>query len=394
MPSGLDRTDRTILTGAAILLVVLAVATALLKPSGQQGRAGYPSSYSTQWDGAKAAYLLLQELGYDVERWNESPLALGEDAEDQVLVLANPLQPPTPEETAALRRFLESGGQILATGGTAATLLPDAQEFFENDAAEEVAFTALIPSPLTAGAKKISMTPPFGWRPNRVNQIVVYGNKDTAAVVTYAVGKGRVIWWGSPSPLTNRGLNESGNLALFLNCLGGPDKEILWDEYFHGARGDFWSYIGKTPLPWVCVQLGLGLLLIFMTYSRRYGTIRMPGKISRLSPLEFVDTLGSLYRTAHAGSAAVRVAYQRFRFQLTRQLGLASNAPAAEMAKAASQTLGWEEVPLLGGLLRAERGARSIDLKDAEALEIVKELDDYAMRLETRRKPEEKRESE
>jgi hypothetical protein len=393
MPSGLDRTDRAILIGAAVVLVVLAIATAMLNPSRQGGRAGYPSSYSTKWDGAKAAYLLLEELGYNVKRWNEPPTALGDDAKNQVLILANPMQLPERDEAAALQRFLERGGEILATGENAAMLLPDAQLFVESDEVDYVRFPALIPSPLTVGAKEISMTAPFAWRPQGVHQIVVYGNNETAAVVTYSVGKGRVIWWGSPSPLTNRGLKESGNLALFLNCVGSG-KEILWDEYFHGARGDLGSYLAKTPLPWVCVQLGLGLLLIFVTYSRRYGTIRMPGKISRLSPLEFVDTLGSLYGTAHAGSASVRVAYQRFRFQLTRQLGLQTNSPAAEIAKAAHQALGWEETALLGSLLRAERGSRSIELKDTDALEIAQELHDYTVRLETRRTPEEKRKSE
>jgi hypothetical protein len=394
MPSGLDRTDRAILIFAAVLLVVLATATAILNPSGQHGRAGYPSSYSTKWDGAKAAYLLLEELGYKVKRWDDSPTALGENAERRVLILASPMQPPEPEEAAALRRFLEGGGRILATGETAAMVLPNAQAFVESDEAEATRFYALIPSPLTAGAKEISMAPPYEWHPKEISQIVVYGNGDTAAVVTYPVGRGRVIWWGSPSPLTNHGLKESGNLVLFLNSIGDARKEILWDEYFHGARGDLWSYVGKTPLPWAGVQLGLGLLLIFVTYSRRYGTIHMPGKISRLSPLEFVDTLGSLYRTAHAGSAAIRVAYQRFRFQLTRQLGLPGNAPPAEMAKAARQTLGWEEAPLLGSLVRADRGSRSIEVKDTEALEIVQELHDYTVRLETRRAPEEKRKPE
>jgi hypothetical protein len=391
MPASLDRTDRTILIGAVLLVFVLAIATALLTPSKQRGRSGYPSSYATQWDGAKAAYLVLESLGYDIQRWNESPTALeADDAKDQVLILANPIQPPTTEETAALREFLQRGGQILATGEQAAEFLPDAERFDENDDVEEISFKALIPSPLTAGAKEISMTPPYYWRPHAINQIVAYGNHDTAAVVTYSVGEGRVIWWGSPSPLTNRGIKEADNLILLLNSVGTSDRKILWDEYYHGARGDLWSYLRKTPLPWVCVQIGFGLLLIFFTYSRRYGTTRMPGKFSRLAPLEFVDTLGSLYKTAHAGSAAARVAYHRLRFQITRQLGLSGNAVPGEIAKAAGPALGWDETALLGALLRADRGSRTVGLSDAEALEIVQELHDYTVRLETRRMPDEK----
>ena len=391
MPARLDRTDRSILIGTVILVVVLGIATAVLGTSRERGRAGYPSSYSTQWDGAKAAYLLLERLGYDVGRWNESPTSLGTDARDQVLVLADPIQPPTSEETAALRQFLQNGGRIVATGERAAAFLPSAEMFDESDDLEEIAFQAQVHTPLTADAGEITMAPPFEWHPHAGNQVVAYGNSQTAAVVTYPVGAGRVVWWGSPSPLTNRSIKESGNVMLLLNSIGDSRRRVLWDEYFHGARGDLLSYVAKTPLPWVCVQIALAMLLILATYSRRYGTIRMPGKFSRLSPLEFVDTLGSLYNTAHAGSAAVRVAYQRFRFQITRQLGLAGNAPAAEIAKSSARMLGWDETLVMGSLLQADRASRSINLSDAEALEIVQELHDYTARLETRRTPEETR---
>ncbi|HKW57947.1 MAG TPA: DUF4350 domain-containing protein [Candidatus Acidoferrum sp.] len=390
MPARLGRADRLLLIGTAMTVVALAIATALLGTSRQRGRAGYPSSYSTQWDGAKAAYLLLERLGYRVQRWNESPEALAPDARNQVFVLADPMQAPTPEETAALRRFLQHGGRILATGELAAQFLPEAELFDESDEIEEQTFPALVTSPLTEDAAEISMAPPFLWHPHKRDQLVVYGDAETAAVVTYSVGAGQIIWWGSPTPLTNRSMNKSGNLALLLNSVGDGSRRILWDEYFHGARGSLWSYVAKTPLPWVGAQFGLAMLLILTTYSRRYGTIREPGKISRLSPLEFVDTLGSLYKTAHAGSAAVRVAYQRLRFQITRQVGLPGKAPPAEMAEAAARSLGWDEQAVLGSLLQAERDSRAISLSDAQALELVQELLEYTARLEARRAPQEK----
>jgi hypothetical protein len=391
MSASLDRADRSILIGAALLVLVLAFATALLSPARRGGRTGYPSSYSTSWDGAKAAYLLLGELGYNVRRWDGAPTELGEHAERQVLILASPLQAPDAEEVAAIHRFLERGGRIVATGENAAELLPGGEKFQETDAAEgNTTFPALLPSPLTSGAPDISMAAPEDWHPSRFDHLAVYGNKDTAAVLTYGVGKGTIVWWGSPSPLTNRGIREPGNLALLLNSIGGADRQILWDEYFHGARGNFWAYIGKTPLPWVLLQLGLMFAFLLLTYSRRYGTIRMPGKAPRLSPLEFVDTLGDLYTSGHAGSTAVRVAYQRLRFQLTRQLGLTPNATVTELAQFGSRTLGWEEQPLLGSLARADRASRAMGMKDAEALEIVQDLYDYTARLEIRTTPKEK----
>jgi hypothetical protein len=392
MPAGLNRADRTLLIGAGILVVILAVATSLLSPANAGMRSRYPSSYSTTWDGAKAAYLLLEESGYDVRRWDQSPTDFNNDVENEVLILANPTQVPSSEEVAALRRFLEGGGRIVVTGDLISGFLPGQQSFVEMDATEgDTQFPALIPSPLTAGAPQISMAAPIGWHPAKKDQLAIYGNSETAAVVTYNVGKGTIVWWGSPSPLTNRGIREPGNLALLLNSIGNAkDKQILWDEYFHGARGNFLSYMGKTALPWVLAQLGLIFVFVLATYSRRYGTIRMPGKVSRLSPLEFVDTLGDLYTAGHAGSAAVRVAYQRLRFQLSRQVGLPANATVAELARAGNRTLGWGEEALLGTLARADRNSRAISVSDGEALEIVKDLHDYSARLEIRNAPEEK----
>ena len=392
MPARLDGTDRSILIIAGVLVIGLALATSFLNANRNGGRAGFPSSYSTSWDGAEAAYLLLKELGYDVKRWDKPPTEFEGDPQNQIFILASPLQPPTVEEIAALRGFLSRGGRVVATGGDAADFLPEGARFFESDATEgETQFPALLPSPLTSGAAKISMAAPIDWHPAMLDQIPVYGNNDTAAVVIYSVGKGTVVWWGSPSPLTNRGIQEPGNLALLLNSIGNTKgKQILWDEYFHGARRDFWSYIVRTPLPWVFAQLGVLFLFVLLTYSRRYGTIRMPGKSSRLSPLEFVDTLGDLYTSAHAGSAAVRVAYQRLRFQLSKQLGLTSNATIAELARTANQTLGWHEQELVGTLARADRNSRTLDVSDDEALEIVQDLHEYTARLEVRKAPEEK----
>jgi Domain of unknown function (DUF4350) len=392
MPARLDRTDRSILIVAGVLVIALAIATSFLNANRKDGRAGFPSSYSTSWDGARAAYLLLQELGYEVRRWDKSPTEFEGDPQNQILILASPVQPATAEEIAALRIFLQRGGRVVATGGDVGDFLPGGNRFFESDATEgETHFPALLPSPLTSGAPEISMAAPIDWHPARLDQIPVYGNGYTAAVIVYSVGKGTVVWWGSPSPLTNRGIQEPGNLALLLNSMGNTKgKQILWDEYFHGARRDFWSYMARTPLPWVFAQLGVLFVFVLLTYSRRYGTIRMPGKRSRLSPLEFVDTLGDLYTSAHAGSAAVRVAYQRLRFQLSRQLGLTSNATVSELAGAANQTLGWDEQALLGTLARADRNSRTLDVSDEEALEIVQDLYEYTARLEVRKAPQEK----
>ncbi|HEX8835395.1 MAG TPA: DUF4350 domain-containing protein [Candidatus Acidoferrum sp.] len=384
MPGGLDRADRKLLIGAGILLVGLILVSALLSPAGNRGGASFPSSYSNAWDGAKAAFLFLQESGYRVERWELSPTDLDEDSAEEVLIFAEPLLPPTSAEKARILRFLQYGGRVVATGPRAASLLPEAEHFAPADEYDKrERFPARLPSPLVENAPEIDIVPPKDWKPGRGSHLVIYGNKDTAAVITYRVGAGRVIWWGSDTPLINSGVTDAGNLALFLNSVAASrNKRILWDEYFHGARGSLWAYFAKTPLPWGAAQVALVFLAILATYSRRNGPIRMPAKVSRLSPLEFVETLGDLYSSAHAGSAAVQIMYQRLRFLLIRQLGLSVNVPAAELASSTSQALGWKEEALRKTLVQAEQAATSLPLDDLESLVLAQELFDYIARLE------------
>lgn len=384
MPGGLDSADRKLLIGAGVLLVGLIFVSALLSPARTSGGASFPSSYSNAWDGAKAAFLLLQESGYDVQRWELSPNDLDEDSSQEVLIFAEPLLPPTTDEKARILNFLQHGGRVVATGFSAASLLPEGEHFSPADEYEEkVKFPALLPSPLIEDAPEITMVPPKDWKPAKASHLVVYGNKDTAAVITYRVGAGQVIWWGSDTPLINGGISDAGNLALFLNSVApSRDKRILWDEYFHGARGSLWAYFAKTPLPWGILQVGLAFLAILATYSRRNGPIRMPAKASRLSPLEFVETLGDLYSSAHAGSAAIQIMYQRLRFLLTRQLGLSANVPAAELALSSSQALGWKEEALRNTFTQAEFTAISPQLDDRESLALAQQLFDYTARLE------------
>lgn len=387
MPNALDAGDRKLLIGAGVLLAILLVASTYLSPKQNSGRSAYPSSYSAQWDGAKAPYVLLQNLHYHVERWEQSPTEFAGTPSSEVLILAGPTQSASDEEKSAIVEFLRQGGRIVASGSGAANLLPNAPPLSEGFLIEEpTKFPAVLPSPLMRNAPEISMFPPENWQPKSPSQLVVYGNEETAAVITYQVGKGQIILWGNSAPLTNGGIRESGNLPFFLNSMGPPEGvRVLWDEYFHGAHGTLWNYIVQTPLLWGVLQFGIVFLAIIATYSRRQGPISVPARVSRLSPLEFVETLGDLYSSAHAGSAAVRIAYQRLRFQLTRQLGLAPNAPDADLAQSAGRALAWNAQEFSATLARAERATSSAKVSDADTLQLVQEMFDYASRLELRR---------
>jgi len=389
MPAFLDAGDRRLLIGAGIAMVVLLALTVALAPASRQQSIGFPSSYSSEWAGGKAAFLLLGQLGYQAEHWERPPEDLPIDSRGIVLILAEPSEDASSDEKTAIRRFASAGGRVLALGGAAADLVPDA-------AADEVpswdlrskTYAALVPSPLTRGAPEITMVAPDKWTGHGSSQLAVYGSTDKPMVVSYPVGRGEVIWWASPSPLANGTIREKENLAFFLNAVGPTSSRVLWDEYFHGERGSLFSYFGETPLPWAGLQIGLLFLAVVFTFSRRSGPVRAAATESRLSPLEFVETLGDLYQSAHASPAAVGVAYQRFRALLARKLGVPSKAELPQLAHAACKRFGWPEAALLDTLARSEHAMsehamRNINLEEKEALELVRELHDYSERAES-----------
>ena len=139
-------------------MVVLLALTFAIAPAPQQNSIGFPSTYAPEWRGAKAAYLLLGDLGYRVERWEKPPEDLPENPAGAVFVLVEPHEDSTAGEAAAIRRFISNGGRVLAVGAEAADFLPD----FDAAGADEYdpqtkTFAALLPSAITRDAPEISM---------------------------------------------------------------------------------------------------------------------------------------------------------------------------------------------------------------------------------------------
>lgn len=388
MPPGIAASDRKILLVGGTLLALMLAATVVLAPPGQQGTSPVPSTYSAQSGGAKAAYVLLSQLHYPVKRWESPPTDLGSNPKKALLILAEPSQSPSQNEKKTLSDFVKNGGRVLFTG-------PDINEFFSDGRVSKnfpdptwETLAPAIPSRLSQQAPHITMQRRPYWENLSAAQLALYGDTNSAGVVSWKLGDGEILWWMSSTPLTNAGITRDDNLAFFLNSIKNwPDGRpaiIYWDEYFHGQRSSLWSYVGKTSLAWSLAQFGLLAAAILFTFSRRSGPVFVPAGVSRLWPLEFVDTLGGLYERAGAASSALGVSYRHLRSLLMRQLGSQPNTPNAELAQAVQQRLGWKG-PGVGELLRrADAASRDSTLKPREALALVQELERYAARLDVR----------
>jgi len=378
MPFQLDAGDRRTLLVAGGVFLLLILGTVLVAPS-QGMKSDVPTTYSSGSGGAKAAYLLLAESGYRVERWeqdlSELPLRPG-----TTVVLAEPIGAPSAAGVRRLREFITAGGRVIVTGFYASAFVPEVSVVQRPWIVTWQRVRALSLSAQTRAASEISMVSQAYWS-GGPPATMLFTDGERVVAVRYAFGKGEVIWWAAATPLTNAGLKEAGDLEFFLACLGSPGAgRVLWDEFFHGYRRSAGRTLRESPLTWIALQVTLLALTVLATFSRRSGPVLAPEGDVRLSPLEFVQTLGGLYERAGAASVAVDICHQRFRYWLTRRLGTAGNLPVEDLARALRERWRFDDADFAATLRRCEV-ARENPLGPKEALRLVRELYRYAAEL-------------
>ena len=389
----LDRRDRRLLAVTAAVVLCTIVLLIFVRPREQQD-SYVPSTDSTAPHGAKAAYLLLQRLGYHAER-SEAPLpTIAAAAGPQtVLILAQPTRIANTQETAAVRQVLARGGRVLATGYLGAAVLPENNLDRDNPLkllgaiceAEPVGF-----SPLTAGGKLVMHEVSYGWKTDQSHQQAAYTCAGAGVVVTYPVDRGTVVWWASASPLENQDIAAAGSLDLLLNSLHLTQGDrILWDESLHAEPVAPWD-AAKDRIVWALLaQLLLVALLLVLARGRRSGPLRPLPAPARSSPLEFVRSLGGLYRASGANDVPVTIAYERFRATLAQRYGIAGaqTADAATLAATLERRFALNNSTLHSDLEACESAGRLSNLTPRQALALVQALacysDAVAQRVET-----------
>ena len=377
--ASLDQKDRRMLLVILGLVALLFVVFVFFAPEQDPNSNSIPSSYLPGQHGAKAAFTLLEQSGYAVERWEQplSDLAAHSDA-GTVLILAEP-HTYEPEDRFAIASILQKGGRVLATGFQGGLLLPGSDITFS----KEIAFAACEAEPdglePLAGRGPIWIIPRASWKETRPEVHTAYTCAGQPVVVEYPVGKGTVVWWASSTPLENGSITRGQNLELLLNSIGPPQgQHLYWDESLHGTAHSQWDYVRGPVWPLLSFgSLGLALLVIF-SYSRRSGPIRSLPQQPRTTPIEFLEALGALYRSTGAAATAMQIAWERFRTQSALLTGQKTTTlDARQLAAVIERRFGVIDAELEADLIAAEEACSEDTLKSGRALALIRALRRY-----------------
>jgi len=374
--SSLDPKDRKLLGWFVGIGLTLATLTGLLMPDADENDNPMPSTYLAGKHGARAAYEMLLQSGYPIERW-EQPLAeLAATADPEtVVILAQPLSDEK-ETKKAIRQILERGGRVLSTGTMGGEILPGAATV----PPKEFNFAACKLDPeggsALADSGEVWMIPEASWHVGIPAHRVDYSCAGNPAVVEYGWSKGQIVWWASSTPLENGALARAHNLDLFLNSLGPRvGHRFYWDESLHGELRSSWSYITGPSMALLWWGLiGVSLLTIF-SFSRRSGPLRDLPAPPRATPIEFLEALGSLYRKAGAASSVMAIAWERFRRQSLRLCGLrGQQMSAAEVAMVIRRRFPQADASLEADLAACEEASLGESITPRAAFKLIQRL--------------------
>ncbi|HEV2755894.1 MAG TPA: DUF4350 domain-containing protein [Actinomycetota bacterium] len=277
-----------IVVGAVVVvnLIVALLGVYLRSPAGPPS-----SSYSTTGRGLAAYASLLEEFGYDTERYRRP---LGDEPLDPGWTVVLMDAEDVPQEGAeTLARFVHSGGRLV-TGGESPTWLDD---------------VLFGPPEWSPSAAEYTDAPGFpGIEPAGEGSWVdegsgtsIVGRPGASLVVEVQEERGVAVLLADVSPLQNRLLDRGSNAALGLELAGPEERPVVFVESVHG----YGLGAGLAALPsrwkWTLGWLGFAALLWLWARAMRLGPPEQKERVLPPPRRAYVDALAAtLARTERA----------------------------------------------------------------------------------------------
>jgi hypothetical protein len=257
------------------------------------GNPGGPrsSSYATGGDGLAAYAELVADAGHAVERDRRKPHEREPDPADTVVLLDAGFV--RGNDAAALRRFVEAGGRLVAGGGDPdwiRRIVGRGVEWSPDPVREGV---VVAPVPEVKGVEALAGFQDGSWR-EVGGALPAYAGRNGALLAVAGVGAGRVLLLADAAPIQNAALDDADNAALGLGLAGPVSRQVVFLESFHG----YGQATGIAAIPtdwWVLFGVGAAAVAAFiLARGRRLGPPERAARELQPPRREYVESLGGV----------------------------------------------------------------------------------------------------
>jgi hypothetical protein len=341
-----------------------------------QGEDRGATSHASGPDGALALYRWLGELGYRAERLEYRDFALDEGV--NLLFVLAPSTGYTPDETAAVLRWVEAGGTLILAddrrfGGSTA-LLRAAGATAEAAPTGPIKRVGLSQPVATADTISAETDVVLGGLPADAAPII--GAADGAVLAGMQRGKGYIYLSAALRPFTNIGLADAGSAALVLGLLrrAPAGGRLIFDEYHHGfvREPSLGGLLTGSPWGWAVIYAALvGVAYVALTGQRFGRPVALREETARRSSAEYLESIASLLRRGRKSGyilAHYRTALKR---RLARPHGISPSLNDDDFVAALASARPLDTAALRALLARMCQSAAS----EAELLRIIAESD-------------------
>lgn len=295
-------------------------------------------SYNAKPNGAKALYLLADEMGYEVDR-NTKPARFWTD--DTTFVLARPDISLFNEqlERKYFKIWLEKGNKLI--------IIDDQVNF-----------------PLY-----------------KINEMIVkpdvnlVNNND---YYEFNIGNGKIIFIEDSIGFTNEELKSYTAGIVFIQALEALNsKKVMFDEYYHGfgeAGYSLWDILGQSGRL-VLIQIALAIVVLLLAVSRRFGKPVTVFEIIKRQENENLFAISNIYLKSRANNLVLDTHLKRFRKEISKYLGFNIVPQDSEIINVASSNKFLNEMNIKEVLFSSERYIRDNRKDTKELVEIIKKLE-------------------
>ncbi|MGH2541846.1 MAG: DUF4350 domain-containing protein [Ardenticatenaceae bacterium] len=307
--------------------VVLIVATAL---SAEQQRSEedelYGSTYSSGEGGARALYLWLDDLGYEVQRLRRGHFDLR--PEDGVLwIIAPPFgRDPSESDVEEIEAWVRDGGILVWADSLPHQMLFDA---FDVESEWSTPASPLRPTTPWIRHSEAQYEPAsVGFDPLPPGAIPLLADEQgRVSALRLRAGQGEVWLFGILQPFTNLGLKDERHSALIAGLLEKlpSSTRMTFDEIHHGfsegaSERTLLSEMRRAPWGWAIYYAVAVVALWILLRGRSFGRpLPLPGEHLRREAGEYVQSMAWLYRRARQRAPILRYHHDRLKRRVTQR---------------------------------------------------------------------------